>query len=81
MRNVVYKPLGIGMLVGAAIGGIIAAFPLIVSAMKSMHSASQQNRVGRSGPERRDADRIVCTRRSAGGLLVMIWIAFTSVRT
>ena len=40
MRGQLYRPTGIGMLIGAAIGGIIAAFPLILSALKSMQSAN-----------------------------------------
>ena len=36
MRGKIYKPTGIGMLIGAAIGGIIMAFPLIRSAIGSM---------------------------------------------
>lgn len=42
MRLQLYRPTGIGMLIGAALGGIIAAFPLIVSAIKSMHAASKR---------------------------------------
>ena len=43
MRLELYRPTGIGMLIGAAIGGIIAAFPLIMSAIKSMQTASQDS--------------------------------------
>ena len=41
MRNEIYKPTGIGMLIGAAIGGIITAFPLIASAIQSMQRAGR----------------------------------------
>ena len=41
MRLGLYRPTGIGMLIGAAIGGIIAAFPLIRSALKSMQAAGK----------------------------------------
>ncbi|MCH2178376.1 MAG: OPT/YSL family transporter [Mariniblastus sp.] len=40
MRGKIYKPTGIGMLIGAALGGIIMAFPLIRSAITSMSKAS-----------------------------------------
>lgn len=36
MRGQIYKPTGIGMLIGAAIGGIVMAFPLIRSAIGAM---------------------------------------------
>ena len=35
-----YRPLGIGMLIGGAIMGVILAFPLIVSAIRSMQKAA-----------------------------------------
>lgn len=78
MRGVLYKPLGIGMLVGAAVGGIIAAFPLIASAMKSMHAASQQQE---SGKEHRNDEVPISFLYAAIGIgaLVMVWIAFRSV--
>ena len=43
MRKFVYKPTGIGMLIGAALGGIIMAFPLIKSAISSMNRASKND--------------------------------------
>lgn len=76
MRGLIYKPLGIGMLVGAALGGIIAAFPLIVSALKSMHSASQQSGDGQASDEM----PIGMLYGAIGiGSIVLVWIAFSSV--
>ena len=76
MRGTLYKPLGIGMLVGAAVGGILAAFPLIVSAMKAMHSASKQKDSGKGSDE-----MPIGFLYSAIGLgaLVLVWIALSSV--
>ena len=41
LRLLLYRPFGIGMLIGGAIMGVILASPLIVSAIKSMQKASQ----------------------------------------
>ena len=41
LRETLFKPVGIGMLIGGALAGIILAFPLIVSAVRSMQSASR----------------------------------------
>jgi putative OPT family oligopeptide transporter len=77
-RGILYKPLGIGMLVGAALGGIIAAFPLIASAMKSMHSASKQQGTGKGMPN--DEMPIALLYTAIGiGTVVMVCIAFASV--
>lgn len=39
LRTILFRPLGIGMLIGGALTGIVLAFPLIRSAIKSMVSA------------------------------------------
>ncbi|MBD3160834.1 MAG: oligopeptide transporter OPT family protein [Candidatus Eisenbacteria bacterium] len=47
-RAALFRPTGIGMLIGAAVGGIVAAFPLIRGAMKSMHEAQKGSGAGGS---------------------------------
>ena len=41
LKNVLFRPVGIGMLIGGAITGIVMALPLIISAVRSMQSASK----------------------------------------
>jgi len=41
MRLELFRPVGIGMLIGGALAGFALALPLIVSAVRSMHSASK----------------------------------------
>jgi uncharacterized oligopeptide transporter (OPT) family protein len=41
LRLMLYRPLGIGMLIGGAVMGVFLAFPLIVSAIRSMQKASK----------------------------------------
>ena len=41
LRLMLYRPLGIGMLIGGAIMGVILAAPLIKSAIKSMQKAAE----------------------------------------
>jgi len=48
LRGVLFKPAGIGILIGAAIGGVVAAFPLIKSAIKSMQEAGKVKTEGDS---------------------------------
>ena len=41
LNKSLFRPVGIGMLVGGAITGIVLAFPLIASAIRSMRSAAR----------------------------------------
>jgi len=43
LRLMLYRPVGIGMLIGGAIAGVVLAFPLILSAVRSMQNAAQEN--------------------------------------
>jgi putative OPT family oligopeptide transporter len=41
LRLLLFRPVGIGMLIGGAVAGVIMAFPMIVSAIRSMQSAAK----------------------------------------
>jgi len=41
MRLSLFRPVGIGMLIGGALAGIVLALPLIVSAVRSMQTAAK----------------------------------------
>ena len=41
LRGTLFRPAGIGMLIGAAIGSIVFAAPMIKSAVKSMQTAAK----------------------------------------
>ncbi len=41
LRLLLYRPLGIGMLIGGAVMGVVLASPLIVSAIRSMQKAAK----------------------------------------
>ncbi|MEO1528919.1 MAG: OPT/YSL family transporter [Planctomycetota bacterium] len=75
MRGTLYRPTGIGMLIGAALGGIAAALPMILSALGSLRGASD-----RSGGDvaKKDELPIWLLYLMIGiGSVVMLWIAWT----
>ncbi len=41
LRLLLFRPVGIGMLIGGAIAGVVMAFPMIVSAIRSMQNAAK----------------------------------------
>jgi putative OPT family oligopeptide transporter len=41
LRGTLFRPLGIGMLIGGALTGILLALPLVVSAIRSMQNAAK----------------------------------------
>ena len=41
LRLLLYRPVGIGMLIGGAIAGVAMAFPMILSAVRSMQNAAK----------------------------------------
>jgi putative OPT family oligopeptide transporter len=43
LRLLLFRPVGIGMLIGGAIAGVAMAFPMIVSAVRSMQNAAKSD--------------------------------------
>jgi|GEM_PF-187495 len=75
LRLTLFRPSGIGMLIGAAIGGIIAAFPLMLSAFKSMRDAARESNVS-------DADEMPLRNLIlgvAGGAIILVILTYYSV--
>ena len=75
LREGLFSPLGIGILIGAAIGGIIAAFPLIRSAVRSMQDAARA-REGGGGPVADELSIRLLYAAIALGSLALVAIAF-----
>lgn len=78
LRMTLFRPTGIGMLIGAALCGIVAAFPLIRSALRSMHEASRSGGDGKKFVSDEMPIRLLYY-GIAGGVVVLIAICYQSV--
>jgi putative OPT family oligopeptide transporter len=76
MRRAIYFPTGIGMLVGAAIGGIIMAWPLIASAMRSLRESRSGGKQG-AGSDEMPFGFLVAA--AVGGAVLLCFLAWQSV--
>ncbi len=83
MRDALFQPAGIGMLIGAAIGSIFFAAPLILSAIRSMQQAAQRAREGGHEGEGDIASEEMPIKLLYGGvaagLVSLVVISFLSV--
>ena len=77
LRLLLYRPFGIGMLIGGAIMGVMLAAPLILSAIKSMQKASKVT-TGISSDEMPIKLLYVAV---AGATVLLCYMAVTSVDT
>jgi putative OPT family oligopeptide transporter len=77
LRLLLYRPLGIGMLIGGAMMGVALALPLIISAIRSMQNAAKVDSSAASDemPIKMLYFAII------GSAIVLAFIAVTSVET
>jgi len=76
LRVTLFRPVGIGMLVGGALTGIVLALPLITSAVRSMHSAAK----AKTAHSRDEMPIRLLYIAIAGAVIVLFIIANLSVK-
>ncbi|GHF12143.1 oligopeptide transporter, OPT family [Kordiimonas sediminis] len=74
LRQLLFQPVGIGMLIGGAVVGVLFAFPLITSAVRSMQSASSSG----SSMSRDELPIKMLYFAIAGATLLLMMMAVTS---
>ncbi len=77
LRLMLYRPFGIGMLIGGAIMGVILAAPLILSAIRSMQKAAKV--AGGSGSEEMPIKMLYFA--VVGAVILLCVMAVTSVES
>jgi putative OPT family oligopeptide transporter len=77
LRLLLYRPFGIGMLIGGAIMGVILAAPLILSAIKSMQKAAQV----KTGASNDEMPIKLLYFAVCGALVLLCYMAVTAVET
>ena len=76
MITTLFRPIGIGMLIGGALAGIVIALPLIVSAVKSMQSAAKS----KTSLSKDEMPIKLLYIGIAGATLLLFIVAITSVK-
>jgi putative OPT family oligopeptide transporter len=76
MRLSLFRPVGIGMLIGGALAGIVLALPLIVSAVRSMQSAAKM----KTALSRDEMPIRLLYIGIAGATILLFIVAITSVQ-
>jgi len=76
LRDLVFQPVGIGMLIGGAVAGIVLALPLIVSAVRSMQSAAKT----KSGLSKDEMPIKFLYVGIVGAAILLFIVALTSVK-
>jgi len=75
LRTALFRPVGIGMLIGGAVTGVFLALPLIVSAVRSMQQASKT----KSAVSRDELPIKFLYYAVGGGVLLMLVLANSAV--
>ncbi|GER01559.1 oligopeptide transporter, OPT family protein [Iodidimonas gelatinilytica] len=77
LRVMLFRPVGIGMLIGGAIAGVFFAFPLIASAVRSMQDAAKS----KAGISADEMPIKLLYYAIAGATVLLVFMAITSVET
>jgi len=74
LQQFLYRPVGIGMLIGGAVAGVLMALPLIVTAIKSMQNAAKSE----AALARDEMPIKLLYFAIAGAILLLVFMAVTS---
>jgi len=77
LRSILFRPVGIGMLIGGAVAGVIFAFPLIASAVRSMQDAARSH----AGLSADEMPIRLLYYAIAGATVLLVVMAVSSVET